>query len=193
LRNLILLGAATYLVASLNFSIILFKVLGKGDPRDRFSGNAGTTNVARQLGKIWALMILVLDIGRAGAVAMAGSRLLPAAFIPLLGFILVVGNQKPVFHRFRGGKGVATYLGFTFFVSPVVAGISCLAWVLAYRLFRQPFIASFFMVAILGLGTLCSFSSGWPGLFGVGATMGFIFWAHKANITGYAEKMRGKA
>jgi len=193
LKNLFLLGTATYLAASLNFSIILFKVLGKGDPRDKFSGNAGTTNVARQLGEVWALLILLLDMGRAGAVAMAGLWLLPAAFVPLLGLILVIGNQKPVFHRFRGGKGVAAYLGFTLFISPLVAGLSCLAWVLTYWLFRQPFIASFFMVSILGLGTIGSFSSTWPAVMGAVATMGLIFRAHKANIAGYWKKMKGES
>ena len=192
MRNLFLLGVATYLAGSLNFSIILFKVLGRGDPRDKFSGNAGATNVARQLGKIWALLILLLEMGRAGAVAMIGLWLLPAAFVPVLGLILVAGNQKPVFHRFRGGKGVAAYLGFTLFISPFVAGISCLAWVLAYGLFRQPFIGSFFMVAALGSGTLISFSSAWPAVFSAGATMGLIFRAHKANIADYLKRMSGK-
>jgi len=184
-----LLGAVTYLVASINFSIILFKVLGKGDPRDRFSGNAGATNVARQLGKILALLILLLDMGRAGAIAMIGLWLLPAEFVPVLGAILVFGNQKPVFHRFRGGKGVAAYLGFTLFISPFVAGISCLAWVLVYGLFRQPFIGSFFMIAILGLGTMNCFSWAWPAVIGAGATVALIFRAHKANLDRYRKKL----
>jgi glycerol-3-phosphate acyltransferase PlsY len=182
LKDLFLLGAAAYLVASINFSIILFRLFGKGDPRDKFSGNAGATNVARQLGKPWALVVLLLEIGRAGAVAVAGVRLLPAALLPLLGLILIVGNQKPLFHRFRGGKGVAAYLGFTFFIEPIVAGLSCLAWVLAYGWFRQPFMASFFMVAVLALGTICSFSSAWPAVIGAGASMGLIFRAHKENM-----------
>ena len=107
-------------------------------------------------------MILLLDMGRAGAIAQIGAWLLPAPFVPLLGAILVFGNQKPLFHRFRGGKGVAGYLGFTAFISPFAAGISCLAWVLAYGLFRQPFIGSFFMIAVLGLGTMIHYSWAWP-------------------------------
>lgn len=158
LGNLILLGLAVYLAASVNFSIILFKVLRKGDPRDNFSGNAGTVNVARQLGKRWGLLILLLDMARAGAIAQVGVYLLPATLVPLLGFVLVVGNQKPLFYRFRGGKGVASYLGFTALVSPVLAVGSCLAWVLAYGLFHQPFIGSFFMITVLGLGTIIHYS-----------------------------------
>jgi len=100
LRNVILLGLAAYLAASVNFSIILFKVLNKGDPRDNFSGNAGTMNVARQLGKRWGLLILLLDMARAGAIAQVGICLLPATFMPILGFLLVVGNQKPLFQGF---------------------------------------------------------------------------------------------
>ena len=105
MRNLILLGLSAYLAASVSFSIILFKVLGRGDPRDNFSGNAGTVNVTRQLGLIWGLLILMLDVGRAGVIAQVGMWFLPPPLVPLLGFILVVGNQRPLFHGFRGGKG----------------------------------------------------------------------------------------
>jgi acyl phosphate:glycerol-3-phosphate acyltransferase len=72
LRNVILQGLGAYLDASVNFSIILLKVLNKGDPRDNLSGNAGTVNVARQLGKLWGLLILLLDMARAGAIAQVG-------------------------------------------------------------------------------------------------------------------------
>ncbi len=188
LGNLILLGLAVYLAASVNFSIILFKVLSKGDPRDNFSGNAGTVNVARQLGKRWGLLILLLDIARAGAIAQVGVYLLPATLVPLLGFLLVVGNQKPLFHGFRGGKGVASYLGFTALISPVLAAGSCLAWVLAYRLFHQPFIGSFFMITVLGLGTIIHCSWTWPAMIGAGLTMALIFQAHRTNIAAYGKK-----
>ena len=185
MRNLILLGLATYLAASINFAIILFKVLGKGDPRENFSGNAGTVNVTRQLGKPWGVLILLLDMGRAGAIAQVGVWLLPATLVPILGCILVVGNQKPLFHGFRGGKGVASYLGFTAFISPLLAGGSCLAWLFAYGLFRQPFIGSFFMITVLGLGTIIHYSWAWPVFTGAGLTVALIFQAHQTNIVAY--------
>ena len=160
--TLLLLGLSTYIAASINFSIILFKILGQGDPRDRFSGNAGTTNVSRQLGKFWGAVVLLLDLGRAAAIAQVGVWFLPAPLVPVLGLVLVIGNQKPLFHGFRGGKGVAGYLGFTAFLSPVAAGVSCIAWVLVYGLFRIPFIGSFFMIAVLGLGTMIHYAWDWP-------------------------------
>jgi len=188
LRNLILLGLAAYVAASVNFSILLFKVLNKGDPRDNFSGNAGAANVARQLGKPWGLLILLLDMVRAGAIAQVGVYLLPATLVPILGFFVVVGNQKPLFHGFRGGKGVASYLGFTALISPVLALGSCLAWILAYGLFHQPFIGSFFMITVLGLGTIIHYSWTSPAMIGAGLTMALIFQAHKTNIVAYGKK-----
>ncbi len=185
MRNAILLAVATYLAASVNFSILLFKALGKGDPRDRFSGNPGVTNVTRQIGRGWGLVVLLLDMSRAAAIALFGARLLPAPLVPLLGVILVLGNQRPLFHGFRGGKGVASYLGFSAIVSPYAAGVSCLAWVVAYGIFRQPFIGSFFMIAALGLGTLVHYSWAWPTVLGVVLTTGLIFQAHKTNIAAY--------
>lgn len=188
MTNLILLALGAYLVGSINFSIILFRVLGRGDPRDQYSGNAGTVNVTRQLGRIWGGIILVLDIARAGAIAQIGVWLLPAPFVPLLGFFLVLGNQRPLFHSFRGGKGVASYLGFTAFISPISAGVSCLAWVIAYGLFRQPFIGSFFMIGVLGIGTMARYFFSWKVVLTVGLTMVLIFLSHRSNIIAYGKK-----
>ena len=186
--TLLLLGLSTYIAASINFSIILFKILGQGDPRDRFSGNAGTTNVSRQLGKFWGAVVLLLDLGRAAAIAQVGVWFLPAPLVPVLGLVLVIGNQKPLFHGFRGGKGVAGYLGFTAFLSPVAAGVSCIAWVLTYGLIRVPFVGSFFMITVLGLGTMIHYAWDWPVIIAAGLTMAMIFWAHKSNIVAYKKK-----
>jgi acyl phosphate:glycerol-3-phosphate acyltransferase len=185
---LFLLSLGTYLLASVNFSILLFKLLGKGDPRNKFSGNAGATNVARQVGKRWGLVILLMDLGRAGAIAQIGAWLLPINIVPLLGLFLVVGNQRPLFHGFRGGKGVASYLGFNAFIFPMAAGVSCLAWIITYGIFRQPFIGSFFMVLVLGFGMIIHFSMSWPAVIGTSLTMALIVYAHKTNIIAYKKE-----
>ncbi|MGC1403593.1 MAG: glycerol-3-phosphate acyltransferase [Thermodesulfobacteriota bacterium] len=192
MRNVILLSLATYLAASINFSIILFELLGKGDPRDHYSRNAGTTNVTRLLGLFWGLMILLLDMGRAGAAAYIGGRFLPAPLVPLLGLVLVIGNQKPLFHGFRGGKGVASYLGFTAMIAPVLAGASCLAWLFGYGLSRQPFIGSILMILVLGLGTIVHYSGAWPVMISAVLTMVLILQSHKPNMAAYGKKMAKK-
>ena len=113
-----------YLAGSVNFAIIFFKLTGKEDPRLSFSGNAGTTNVYRQAGYFWATVILLLDIGRALAVAVVAVYFLEGKYLPWAGFFLVLGNSFPCFHGFRGGKGVANYLGFTVLIAPWAALIA---------------------------------------------------------------------
>jgi glycerol-3-phosphate acyltransferase PlsY len=185
LKELVLMIPAVYVAASVNFSIFIFRLLGKGDPRNRYSGNAGTVNVVRQLGLIWGLVILLLDLCRAGAVAMLGVKLLPAPLVCLLGFFLVLGNQKPILHGFHGGKGVASYLGFSFVISPFWAGISCLFWIVVYALVGKPFIGSFFMIAALGLGTMIHSSWSVTVVIGTSLTMALIYLAHKPNVVAW--------
>ena len=183
------MGLSTYIAASINFSIILFKILGQGDPRNRFSGNAGTTNVSRQLGKFWGAVVLLLDLGRAAAIAQVGVWFLPAPLVPVLGLVLVIGNQKPLFHGFRGGKGVAGYLGFTAFLSPVAAGVSCLAWVLGLWGVSRSLYRVFFYDRLLGSGDHDPLRLGLAGDFSrVGLTMALIFWAHKSNVVAFKKK-----
>ena len=98
----IIFFAAAYITGSINFSIILFKVLGKEDPRNKFSGNAGATNVYRQAGIFWALTVLLLDIGRAMFIAYACLKLLNSDYVTWPGLALILGNRYPCFHNFKG-------------------------------------------------------------------------------------------
>ncbi len=92
----------TYLAGSINFAIIVLRLLGKEDPRTKFSGNAGTTNVYRQAGWGWAAVVLLLDVGRAAALAALALALLPFAFVPWIGLALVAGNRFPLLPRVPG-------------------------------------------------------------------------------------------
>src|SRR4030065_1917841 len=176
-----------YLAGSINFAIIFFKVTGKEDPRLIFSGNAGTTNVYRQAGIIWAAVIFLLDIGRALAVAVIACYFLKTPLLPWAAFFLVLGNSFPCFHGFRGGKGVANYLGYTLLIAPWAALFSALAWLIAFGFFRITFIASFFMVFILALGQanygLWKFGS----LSGAAASLLLIIFNHRNNIRNYRQ------
>jgi glycerol-3-phosphate acyltransferase PlsY len=180
----------TYLAGSINFAIITLSLLGKEDPRMRFSGNAGTTNVYRQAGKGWAAVVLLLDVGRAASLAALALALLPLAFVPWIGLALVAGNRFPCFHRFRGGKGVASYLGFAIPIAPWGAAASCLAWVAVHRIVRLPFVASFCMILILG-GAIAAAGSGEAIPFtGTAATVLLIIFNHKINIAALIDQRR---
>jgi len=180
----------TYLLGSINFAVLIFRVLGKEDPRGRFSGNAGTTNTYRQAGLFWAAVVLLLDTGRAVGIAFLAVKLLSPAAVPWACFFLVAGNRFPLFHGFRGGKGVAQYLGFTFFINPWAGIVSCIAWVITYGILRVPFIASFFMIAVLATGTIMHFFEFPASIAGAVATALFIFVNHARNIIDYSTKKK---
>lgn len=174
-----------YLAGSINFAIIFFKLTGKEDPRLSFSGNAGTTNVYRQAGILWAAVVFLLDIGRALAVAVIASYFLKTHLLPWAGFFLVSGNSFPCFHGFRGGKGVANYLGFTALIAPWAALIAAAIWLAAYGIGRITFIASFFMVFVLALGQ--AYSAHWRllAISGALATFLLILFNHRKNISNH--------
>jgi len=173
---------SAYLLGSVNFAIILFNILGKNDPRDYFSGNAGVTNIYRQAGLFWAGFILLLDVGRAFAVSFASLYMLPIHYAPWIGFALVLGNRFPCYHRFRGGKGVANYLGFTFLIAPISTVLSVIIWTVVYLVFRIPFIASFFMIIVLVIGTIIACGYQPAATMASIATFLFIFYNHRRNI-----------
>jgi len=174
-----------YLAGSVNFAIIFFKITGRGDPRLSFSGNAGTTNVYRQAGYFWATVILLLDIGRALGVAAVAVHFLEGKYLPWAAFFLVLGNSFPCFHGFRGGKGVANYLGFTLLVAPWAALASAIIWLIAYGIIRITFIASFFMIFTLACGQAFILQWQFCAVIGAVATFILILFNHRKNIADY--------
>ncbi|MBP7738351.1 MAG: glycerol-3-phosphate acyltransferase [Spirochaetes bacterium] len=188
--KLIFIMMLSYLAGSVNFSILLFRFLGKGDPRKSYSGNAGVTNVYRLAGPVWAAAVLLLDIGRAVAVALIATWILSPVQVPWAGLALVAGNTYPCFHRFRGGKGVANYLGFTAVVTPAGAVVSAIAWVLVYLVKRLPFVASFAMIAVLALGTIAACDYSAVAAVGSIVTALFIVFNHRKNIMEMMERAK---
>lgn len=178
----ILLIVAAYMTGSVNFSILAFRFTGRDDPRQHGSGNPGATNVYRQAGLAWAAAVLLLDMGRAMAVALLATILLPVWQVPWVGLGLIMGNRWPLFHRFRGGKGVANYLGFTVVIAPAWAGIGALAWGAAHLMWRTPFLSSFAMVFCLAAGTALAHGAGLRGGLGAMTTALFIVACHHTNI-----------
>lgn len=171
-----------YCLGSINFSILFFKLMGKEDPRTAFSGNPGVTNVFRQAGWPAAALVLLLDTSRSAALSAVALIFLAPPEVVWSGLALLLGNRYPCFHQFRGGKGVANYLGFSIVIVPLGALASCLAWFMAFRLFRRPFIASFFLVAMIAGATIHKWNDFPMAIAGVVATSAFIVYNHRGNI-----------
>jgi glycerol-3-phosphate acyltransferase PlsY len=112
--------------------------------------------------------------------------------VPWVGAALVAGNRFPCFHRFQGGKGVASFLGFTIPIAPWGAALSCLVWVVVYGVARIPFIASFFMILTLGGAAVWAGDPGAASITGTAVTVLLIFFSHRKNIVALLTERRGK-
>jgi len=178
----LLLSASAYLLGSINFAILVMKATGRGDPRSKFSGNAGATNVYRQAGLFWAAVVLLLDFGRALLFSLLGLQWSGKTLTPWVGLFLLLGNRFPCFHQFRGGKGVGSYIGFTAALSPVAAALSCLVWVAGYSVFRVPFMASLGMILALSAGSMIALSWDTTGVIGIVIITAFLLTNHWPNI-----------
>ena len=107
-----------YLIGSVNFSVILSKKMAGFDVREKGSGNAGTTNMLRSIGKKAAALTLICDVLK-GVVAILIAMFIGWVFkvenqsllVQIAGIAVVLGHTFPIFFGFKGGKGVATSLG----------------------------------------------------------------------------------
>lgn len=132
----IVVAIIAYLIGSVNFSIIISKKMAGFDVREKGSGNAGTTNMLRSVGKKAAALTLLCDVLK-GVVAiliaiLAGKviqNLDKALLVQLAGIAVVLGHTFPIFFQFKGGKGVATALGVLLMVNWKI-GLICLVFAL---------------------------------------------------------------
>ena len=104
----IIVPAAGYLLGSLSFSIIISCLFLGRDIRKHGSGNAGATNMTRVFGWVAGVATLAFDVLKALAAMLIGRRLLGDAGVCLGGMAAMLGHCFPLFHHFKGGKGIAT-------------------------------------------------------------------------------------
>lgn len=112
----ILIPAGAYLIGSLNFSIVLSKVFLGKDIRKQGSGNAGATNMTRVFGWFAGLATLAFDVLKAFLAMRIGRKLLGDTGVCLAGMGVMLGHCFPVFHHFKGGKGIATGAAVSFMI-----------------------------------------------------------------------------
>ena len=176
---------AAYVVGSIDFAVIVARMHGV-DITKVGSGNPGFSNVLRSVGKLPAAMVLIGDAMK-GVIAAAMGMVASGVADPqihwafLAGLFAVVGHCYPVFHRFKGGRGVATGLGVLIFTVPIVAGIAVASWALLTWLTKTASIAS--LVVVLASIPLAF----WFGVEGLALvwlclTIALVLWRHKDNM-----------
>ncbi len=197
-----------YLLGSVNGALLVGRLAGGVDIRTQGSGNAGGTNALRTQGPAFALAVIVIDIakgwfasawlgtvalpwsGAAASVAGAGAAGGPAAGLQAwasaaCGFAAILGHVYPLFHGFRGGKGVATLVGSIAGLVPTLLAVVLGTWLVMMLLFGFVGFAS--IVATASLPVVLALRASPEGgsaplvAFGVACTL-LVLWTHRGNL-----------
>lgn len=151
----IAIAIIAYAIGSINFSVIFSRKFAGFDVREKGSGNAGTTNMLRVVGKKAAIITLICDILK-GVVSILIALVIgyfvkeadKSILVQLAGFFAVFGHTFPIFFEFRGGKGVATALGVILLTNWQI-GLICLVFALCLMLLTKMVSLGSIMAAIL--------------------------------------------
>lgn len=181
--------AGAYLVGSVSFAVVVSRIYSLPDPRSYGSGNPGATNVLRSGKKAAAALTLLGDGGKgwvAVAVAQylvggAGSAALAHWVVPLSGLAVVVGHMYPLFHRFQGGKGVATAGAVLVGFNPWLGLGTITTWIAMAAFFRLSSLAA--LVAAIFAPAFAGWLFGLAPVFpAVVAIALLLVWRHKDNL-----------
>lgn len=177
---LLLVAVLAYLLGSVPFGLVITRALGLGDLRAIGSGNIGATNVLRTGNKGAALATLVLDAAKGGIAVLIARATLGEDAAQLAGFAAFMGHLFPVWSGFKGGKGVATFLGTLLALAWPVGLAACASWLVAAAISRISSLAALVAAASSTLWML-AFGQGQMMILGIVLTL-LVYWRHAANI-----------
>ncbi|MGB1117866.1 MAG: glycerol-3-phosphate 1-O-acyltransferase PlsY [Parvibaculales bacterium] len=170
-----------YLLGSIPFGLLFSRMGGLGDIRETGSGNIGATNVLRSGNKLLAALTLLTDAAKGSIAIFIALEFVgfPAAY--WAGLAALLGHIFPVWLGFKGGKGVAVFIGSSIVLSPL-PGLSMLfVWLLVALIFRRSSLAA--LVATLSVPAYMFVLGEVYGGVVVGVQVGVIYWAHRENIS----------
>ncbi|RPD37333.1 glycerol-3-phosphate 1-O-acyltransferase [Candidatus Liberibacter solanacearum] len=140
-----------YMIGSIPFGLLLTRICGFNDIRSIGSGNIGATNVLRTGNKKLAFITLLFDSMKATATIIVVSMLFNDKVGALAGLATFLGHIFPVYLKFKGGKGVSTYIGVLIALKPEVVIFFAIIWILFALITRYSSIASLFATLIIAL------------------------------------------
>ncbi|WP_323040372.1 glycerol-3-phosphate 1-O-acyltransferase PlsY [Gemmobacter sp.] len=169
-----------YLLGSIPFGIVMARAFGLGDLRKIGSGNIGATNVLRTGNKLAAFLTLVLDAGKGGIAVLLARWALAEDAAQLAGVAAFLGHLFPVWLGFKGGKGMATFLGTLLALSFPVGLAACGLWLITAAVTR---ISSLSALVVAVLSPVAAWVLGRPDLLMLSVLLALIILErHKANI-----------
>ena len=177
---LALTAVLAYLLGSIPFGMVIARVMGLGDLRRIGSGNIGATNVLRTGNRPAAALTLILDAAKGGIAVLIAGTLLAEDAAQLAGLAAFIGHLYPVWLGFRGGKGVATFLGILLALAWPVGLAACATWAATAALTRLSSLAA---LIAAGLSVVWLLLLGSPQILGLTALLAaMIIYRHSANI-----------
>lgn len=177
---LLLWAVIGYLLGSIPFGLVLTKAMGLGNLREIGSGNIGTTNVLRTGSKAAAAATLILDGGKGAAAVLLARFLAGEDAAQLAGLTAFLGHCFPVWLKFQGGKGVATFLGLMLALAWPVGIACCLIWVASAAISRISSLSA--LIAALSAPLWC-YLMGYPSVILLAVLLtALVFWRHGGNI-----------
>ncbi len=141
-------AVAAYILGSVPFGVVIAAMFGLGDIRQIGSGNIGATNVLRTGNKFAAFLTLVLDAGKGAIAVLVARAVFGEGAAGFAGLFAVLGHLFPIFLKFKGGKGVATFLGTLLALSFPAGLAACAAWLVTAALFRISSLSAIVAVAL---------------------------------------------
>ena len=171
---------AGYLLGAILFGIVTARALGLGDLRQIGSGNIGATNVLRTGSKLGAAFTLIGDAGKAGAAVLLARALAAEDAAQIAVFAAFFGHCYPIWLKFKGGKGVATFFGLLFALAWPIGLAAGATWLATAAIFRYSSLAALMAATLTPLWTLLFDHTA---LFSLSLCLAsVIFWRHKDNI-----------
>lgn len=175
-----------YLIGSVSFAVVVSRVMGLADPRSYGSGNPGATNVLRSGSRTAALLTLLGDAGK-GAVAVLLARAVAQRYgfgeltLGLVGLAAFAGHLFPVFHGFKGGKGVATAAGVLLALAPWLGLATLATWIGVAVVSRYSSLAALVAAVCAPLYQLL-FAGGGRVLLPLVVMGALLVWKHRRNV-----------
>jgi len=181
---------AGYLLGAIPFGIVTARALGLGDLRQIGSGNIGATNVLRTGSKLGAALTLIGDAGKAGAAVLLARALAAEDAAQIAGFAAFFGHCYPIWLKFKGGKGVATFFGLLFALAWPIGLAAGATWLAIAAMFRYSSLAALLAAALTPLWIVfLDFSN----LFLLSLCLAcVIYWRHRENIIRLIRGQEGK-
>lgn len=178
---LALVGLVSYLIGAIPFGMVMARLMGLGDLRKMGSGNIGATNVMRTGNKLAGVLTFLLDAGKGAIAALVAWAAIGEGAAQIAALMAFIGHLYPIYLKFRGGKGVATFIGTTLVLAWPVGLVVCAVWLTIFKLTRY---SSLSALVAMAFTPVLAFLLGYNSMIALFLAMAaMVFYKHRDNIS----------